>query len=126
MDFLERAIHLAPEMVTRSIPPRLDINGPNHAAGPGRRPRTALLHWAIRWVQFILQRCHETRREEAARLIAAAALASAEESDMDDQMDRSQAWYPSLVGGHIADLRGILTGRWWGGGGVVTTHTHPL
>ena len=114
-------------MVTRTIPPSLDRLGLGHPAGAGRRPRIALLRWAIRWIQFILRRCYATRQTEAALLLAAAALASAEETEDEERLVRGRQWYDSLQGGHIADLRGFLHGRWLGGQNqIVTMDTHPL
>ena len=108
-------VYAGSRMADRTIPPGLDRNGPGRPAGPGRRPYTVLLRWAIRWIQFILRRCHVTRRSETALILAAAALASAEEPVEEAQIARGRLWLDSLRGGHIADLRGTVQGRWIGG-----------
>ncbi len=96
-------------------PAYLDVDAPSFPRGVGR-PSTEiverLLRWSLRWISFIVQRVADSRRHEAAVLLAASALALSEGLSDAAAYARALVWLRSLRAGTVADLRGQGDGGW--------------
>ena len=97
------------------LPPDLDIGAPSLARG--RPPLVFLLAWGLRWIRWIVQRLPPAVRVRGAELLAASALAVAEEEWGIEEgagtvEEFAQSWHAAIRSGNLADLRGHEAGGW--------------